>query len=144
VTTNNHYRKLERMYAAAPINDLIPSTLHTAEGRAEVIIPVSPDYFHAARGVHGSLYFKALDDAAFFAASSIIEDVFVLTASFTVQLLRPIAEGELRAVGKLIHPSRRLLTASSELKDHRGRIIATGSGVFLPSKIALTAELGYR
>jgi acyl-coenzyme A thioesterase PaaI-like protein len=41
----------------------------------------------------GSVYFKMLDDAAFFAVNSIVEDVFVYTVSLNVQLLRPVASG---------------------------------------------------
>lgn len=138
-----HYRKLERMYAAAPIHQLIPSQLEVGKGRAEVTIPVSSEYHHAAGAVHGSLYFKALDDAAFFAANSIIEDVFVLTVSFNVQLLRPVEQGEMKASGRLILPARRLLLAEADLTDQKGRIVARGSGTFLPSRIPLSGALGY-
>ncbi len=46
-----------------------------------------------------SVYFKALDDAAFFAANSVVEDVFVLTTNFNIQLLRTVTEGTLIATG---------------------------------------------
>jgi hypothetical protein len=35
---------------------------------------VRPDFFHAAHAVHGSVYFKALDDAAFFAVASLVQE----------------------------------------------------------------------
>jgi acyl-coenzyme A thioesterase PaaI-like protein len=41
-----------------------------------VVLP----HHHSIHAVHGSVYFKALDDAAFFAVNSLVEDVFVLTA----------------------------------------------------------------
>ncbi|MFQ5838918.1 MAG: PaaI family thioesterase [Thermoplasmata archaeon] len=139
-----HFRKLERMYAEAPINEYFMPELHVTEGHAEVVLPVRQDFLHAAGGVHGSVYFKALDDAAFFAVSSLVEDVFVLTVSFTVYLTRPISSGEMRATGKVVHSSQRLFVAESELVDSEGRQIARGSGTFMRSNIALSPALGYR
>src|SRR4051812_23261804 len=83
---DDHYRRLERMYAVAPINRFFEPVLHVTEGRAEISVPVKPEFFHAARAIHGSVYFKALDDAAFFAANSLVTDVFVLTVSFNLHI----------------------------------------------------------
>ncbi|HET7453455.1 MAG TPA: PaaI family thioesterase [Thermoanaerobaculia bacterium] len=138
-----HYRRLERMYAAAPINRFYEPVLRISEGKAELTIPVKPDFFHAANAVHGSVYFKALDDAAFFAANSLVFDVFVLTASFNVYLTRPVSEGELRAAGTVVHRSRNLVVAEAMLTDASNRQIARGSGTFMPSRIALTPGIGY-
>src|SRR5512135_102838 len=140
-----HFRKLERMYhEAAPINQYFRPTLHVLDGAAEVLIPVRSDFFHAAHAVHGSVYFKALDDAAFFAVNSLVRDVFVLTASFNLYLTRPVTEGAMRAAGRVVHRSRTLFLAESELFDADQRLVARGSGSFMRSTVALTAEVGYR
>jgi acyl-coenzyme A thioesterase PaaI-like protein len=89
----DHYQKLERMYRGAPCNEYYRPDIAIARGTAEVSIPVRPQLFHPAGAVHGSAYFKALDDAAFFAVNSLIEDLFVLTVSFNVHLTRPISCG---------------------------------------------------
>src|SRR5215831_3380101 len=89
----DHLRKLEHMYLKAPINAFYSPRISVSQGEAEITIPVKPDFFHAADAVHGSVYFKLLDDAAFFAVNSLIEDYFALTASFTTYLLHPISEG---------------------------------------------------
>ena len=143
VDPEEHHRRLERLYAAAPINRYFEPALRISEGRAEVTIPVKPEFFHAAGAVHGSVYFKALDDAAFFAANSLVFDVFVLTASFNVYLTRPISEGEIRASGIVVHRSTNLIVAESVLLDSGGRQIARGSGTFMRSRIALTPGIGY-
>ena len=80
-------------------------TMCVDEGYAEVVIPVRQDFFHAAGAAHGAVYFKALDDAAFFAVNSLVNDVFVLTVSFNIYLTRPISQGEMKAVGQVIHRS---------------------------------------
>ncbi len=131
------------MYASAPINKYFAPSMHVSEGRAEVIVKVRPDFFHAAHAVHGVLYFKLLDDAAFFAVNSLVHDVFVLTVSFNVYMTRPVSAGELKASGRVVHRARRLLLAESELVNGEGQEVARGSGVFMRSTIALSPELGY-
>lgn len=138
-----HFRKLEHMYALAPINTYFKPTLMVSQGCAEVSIPIRPDFFHAAAAVHGSVYFKAMDDAAFFACNSLRTDFFVLTVTFTVYFLRPVSSGEIRAFGRVIHHSGKLLVADSILTDSDGCEIGRGSGTFMPGKIPLTAEIGY-
>jgi uncharacterized protein (TIGR00369 family) len=139
-----HFRKLERMYAAAPINAFFAPTLRVCEGLAEVAIRIRPDLFHSAQALHGSVYFKALDDAAFFAVNSVVTDVFVLTVSFTIYLVRPVTEGVMTAKGQLVHKTRNVMLAESELRDHQGRQVARGSGSFMRSAIPLSADIGYQ
>jgi len=131
------------MYHAAPINEYYRPTLVVREGEAELEIPIRPEFFHAAAAVHGSVYFKALDDAAFFAVQSLVADVFVLTVSFNIYLTRPVSEGTLRSRASVVHRSRQLFIAEAELLDDRSRSIARGSGSFMKSQIALTPAIGY-
>ena len=141
---DEHFRKLERMFHGAPINRYFAPVLRIIEeGRAELTIPIKPDFFHAANAVHGSVYFKALDDAAFFAANSLVSDVFVLTVSYNLHLTRPISEGEMRASGRVVHRSRNLIIADAELLDSADRQIARGTGTFMRSQIPLSPEIGY-
>jgi len=138
-----HFRKLERLYHGAPINQFYRPALTVSHGAAELVIPVRPEFFHAAHAVHGSVYFKALDDAAFFAVNSLVTDVFVLTASYNLYLTRPVTEGALRAVGRVVHRSRQLFLAEAELFDTEGRQVGRGSGSFMRSTIPLTPDVGY-
>ena len=138
-----HYRKLEHMYLTAPINAFYSPGIGISHGEAEITIPVKPEFFHAAEAVHGSVYFKLLDDAAFFAVNSLIGDYFVLTASFTTYLLRPISEGSMKATGKVVYAGARSFIAESVVVDREGKEIARGSGQFVMSKIKLTADMGY-
>ena len=87
---------------------------------------------------------KGLDDAAFFAVSSVVRDVFVLTASFTVYLTRPVTGGVLRAEGRVTSRSKNLYVAESVLYLEPDRQVARGSGTFMRSQLPLTEELKYR
>jgi uncharacterized protein (TIGR00369 family) len=138
-----HYRRLEAMYRRAPINELYAPTIAVAEGSANIEIPVRESFFHAAHALHGSVYFKMLDDACFFAVNSLVEDVLVLTVSFTTYITRPVREGRLRAEGRAVHSGGSLFLAEAIATTEDGAVVARGNGSFLRSKIALGPELGY-
>lgn len=139
----DHYRKLEHAYVHARINEFYLPTIAIDEGRATIEVDVRPDFWHIASAVHGSVYFKMLDDAAFFAASSMVEDVFVVTASFNLYLIRPVETGRIRSEGRVTSRSRRIILAEADLYDDAGREIARGSGSFMPSRVPLSPEIGY-
>ena len=63
-----HFRKLERMYLSAPVNNQVYKgiTIAISNEKAELSLKIEEKYFHAANAIHGSVYFKMLDDAAFF------------------------------------------------------------------------------
>lgn len=139
-----HWLRLTRMYEQAPCNAHVRPSLAIGQGEAELRIAVRPEFFHAAGAVHGSYYFKALDDAAFFAANSLVEDVFLLTASFTTQLLRPVTDGWLVARGRVVRAGRAMIFAESVLTDEAGVELARGTGVFARSQVKLEDQIGYR
>ena len=141
--SDEHFRKLENMYHAAPINRFYEPRLTIERGRTELSFAARPELHHAAGAVHGSVYFKALDDAAFFAVSSLVEDVFVLTASFHLHLLKPVSLGTLLARGMVVHETKSTFVADAVLVDADGTALARGSGSFVRSKIPLTPAMGY-
>ena len=140
-----HFEKLERMYLGANINSQIfdTTTCKIQKERAEIGLTISPKYFHALGAIHGSVYFKLLDDAAFFAVNSLVEDVFVLTTSFNIHMLRPVNQGKIKAVGMVKFISRNLYVAESTLWNESGQEIGLGVGNFMRSKIPLSEEIGY-
>lgn len=133
------------MYLSAPINTKIYKgiTIDISNEKAEVSLKIGQTFFHAANAIHGSIYFKMLDDAAFFAVNSIVHDVFVYTVSFNTQLLRPVSNGIIRSVGELKFKSNNLFIADSTLFDENNKVIGRGSGNFMKSKIQLTEDIGY-
>ena len=138
-----HFRKLERMYAAAPINQRDSPELTVEDGRAQLSMQVKPHHHHAAGAMHGSIYFKMLDDACFFAANSRVTETFVLTAHFEVNLLRPVSCGEIRACAWVTKEGGRTVRAQGEVRDDSGEVIAKGGGVFVVSEIGLGPACHY-
>lgn len=141
---SEHFRKLEAMYQAAPINRIYEPALEVSKGKAVVTMAVRPEYFHAAGAVHGSVYFKALDDATYFAVSSLVSDCFVVTVSFNTYLLRPVTEGILRAEALVTSTSKNLFVAEAILFGSSDREVARGSGTFMRSRISLEQVKAYK
>lgn len=140
-----HFRALESLYAAAPINQLFDSTLEIPEaGIARIRFTIDPRFFHAAGAAHGTSYFKMLDDAAFYAANSLVTDRFLLTTAFNLLLTKPLREGPVVAEGRWISGQRRVYVAEARLIDASGEEAARGTGTFMRSRIPLAGLPGYR
>jgi uncharacterized protein (TIGR00369 family) len=139
-----HFKKLENMMHSAPMVKLTGARVCINQGEAVITLPVRQDFFHAAGALHGSLYFLALDNAAFFAVNSLVEDVFVLTASLTTYMTRPVTGGTLRAVGKVVSRGRTQFIAESVLYDAEGQEVGRANGIFVKSRTPLSEKIGYR
>ena len=139
-----HFRALENLYRSAPINRLFRSELTIpAPGQSVIEFDVDESQFHAAGAVHGTVYFKMLDDAAFYAANSLVSDRFLLTTAFNLLFTRPIGPGRIRAEGKWISGRRRVFVAESSLIDMDGEEVGRGTGTFMRSSFPLSSLPGY-
>jgi uncharacterized protein (TIGR00369 family) len=139
-----HFRALERLYQTAPINRLFPSRLHiNAPGEARIAFSVEPEHFHAAGAAHGTLYFKMMDDAAFYAVNSLVSDRFVLTTAFNLLFTKPLRPGPITAEGRWLSGKRRIFVAEARLVDGKGEEVGRGTGTFMRSTIPLAALPGY-
>lgn len=142
----DHYNKLQNMYLSGLINrELYDSVqIEVTSEKAEISMQVESKYFHAGNSLHGSVYFKMLDDAAYFAVNSIVLDSFVYTTSFNIQILRPVKIGRIKAVGELKFKSKNLFIADAILYDEKNREVARGSGNFMKSGLILDETIGYK
>jgi uncharacterized protein (TIGR00369 family) len=140
-----HFRALETLYASAPVNRLFQSRLEViGEGRARIRFMVDESVHHAAGAAHGTIYFKMLDDAAFYAANSMVSDRFLLTTAFNLHFTKPVRGGEVIAEGQWISGRRRVFIAEAHLVDSEGEEIGRGTGTFMRSHIPLSSLPGYR
>jgi uncharacterized protein (TIGR00369 family) len=139
-----HWRALESLYRSAPINSLFASDLTiTGEGASSIAFEIDSRCYHAAGAAHGTIYFKMLDDAAFYAANTLVTDRFLLTTSFNLHFSRPVRQGPVIAEGRWISGRRRVLVAEARLVDAEGEEIGRGTGTFMRSRIALSSLDGY-
>lgn len=139
-----HFRALESLYICAPINRLFESRLHILEpGVSRIEFFVDKGFYHAAGAVHGTTYFKMLDDAAFYAANSMVTDNFLLTTAFNLHFTAPLHGGKVIAEGRWISGRRRVFVAEAHLFAEDGEEVGRGTGTFMKSKIALSSLDGY-
>ncbi|MBB6612379.1 PaaI family thioesterase [Pontibacter sp. Tf4] len=142
--TTQHYRQLEKLYHSARIQQFIAGSQLTVQHQtAEITLPVKPDYSHGANAMHGALYFKLLDDAAYFAVASVVQDVFIVTSSFQINLVRPVTGGTIKAVGKVRTIGKNLFVAESTLYNDEGKEVAFGTGQFMKTTQPLSSLQGY-
>jgi uncharacterized protein (TIGR00369 family) len=140
-----HFRGLEALYRAAPINALFRSTIEIAEpGLARIRFDIESGVFHAAGAAHGTVYFKMMDDAAFYACNSLVSDRFLLTTAFNLVFTRPIRSGPVIAEGRWISGKRRVFVGEARLILPDGEEAARGTGTFMRSHIPLSGLDGYR
>ena len=131
-----HYKRAAKMYRYAPVNadDQYHSRVRLNRGVAEVKAPTKVQHCHAAYALHGSTYFKMLDDAAFFAACSMNKEYFTVTTSFTTYITRAVEPSKvpfLRAVGKVTSATTSLIVAESVVMQDDGTEVGRGSGTFM-------------
>ncbi|GAA0265881.1 hypothetical protein GCM10009127_01530 [Alteraurantiacibacter aestuarii] len=114
------------------------------EGLSRITFDVDEAMHHAAGAAHGTIYFKMLDDAAFYAANSLVSDRFLLTTGFNLHFTKPVRHGRVVALGKWVSGKRRVFVAEASLVDEEGDEIGRGTGTFMRSHIALSGLPGYK
>ena len=140
-----HFRALESLYRHAPINGRFRSELEIVEqGFARIRFEVEEHSYHAAGAAHGTLYFKMMDDAAFYACNSLVTDRFLLTTAFNLLFTRPLRAGPVVAEGRWASGRRRVFVGEARLIDASGEEAARGTGTFMRSHIPLSSLDGYR
>lgn len=143
ITLEEHLRKLENLYRVGPFNQAFRPEVTLREGEATVAFAVTPEHFHGGGFLHGAVCFKVLDDAAFFAASSVERETFVVTSGFTLHFTRPVGAGLLRATATVVQRSRSLILVDVVAQDAADRPVARGTASFMPTRQAFASLPGY-
>ena len=79
---NNHLKNLINIYSIAPINKFYKPKMSLSLGESTIEIKIRRKFFHTGQSVHGSVYFKMLDDAAYFASQTHEKEFFLYTVNF--------------------------------------------------------------
>ncbi len=105
-----------------------------ADGRAELLLPIRPEFLNSVGIVHGGVY-ASFGDTGLGAAihSSLPSDRYAVTAEMSSRYLRGAREGVLRCLSKVLHVGR--TTAIAEAEVFLGDALqfkASGTFVVLP------------
>jgi uncharacterized protein (TIGR00369 family) len=104
------------------------------EGYGEVELPLGPQHLNSIGVVHGGVYASLLDVALGHAVSYCTvpgNARYSTTVSLTTTFLQSASAGTLTAVGRVNGIEGRLVTASGEVRDAGGVLLAAGQGSFL-------------
>lgn len=98
-----------------------------------VLRTVPPRWFEGYRGqLHGGVITALLDETIGWACT-LARGRFCVTADLRVRFLRPVGGGtEVVARGRVVEVGERRVTGRGELRDARGRRVATADGAFVP------------
>lgn len=137
--SHDHFQALIALFNAAPINQKIyeSSRLEISEGKAEYFLSIESQYFHGGGALHGSVYFKMLDDSAYFAAASHEKEFFMVTKSYEIDFLRPVKVERLKAIAEVQNEQGREITVEARLFNEQEKLVGKGRGVFVPTSMRL-------
>ena len=101
-------------------------------GVATLSLNVRPDLMQNNGVVHGGALASLIDSATAFAIISLLEpSEKVTTVDLTLSFLRPVTEGRLRAVAKVIRAGRRLISVSAEVFNQDGKLVTTALSTYI-------------
>ena len=108
--------------------------LEKGGGRVLIRLDPLPEHLNSWQGVHGGVLMTMLDVAMAQAARSVqthapTDRAGVATIEMKTSFVRP-AEGELRAVGTLLHRTSTLAFCEASVFDDGGRLCAHATGTF--------------
>jgi uncharacterized protein (TIGR00369 family) len=132
--------------ARVPFVDSLGITLHGfGDGRSELRCDLTERHLNTWDVAHGGVVMTMLDVAMAMAArSGHASGQGVATIEMKTSFMRP-AEGQLRALGTLMHATSTMAFCSAELFDDSGKLCASASGTFkylraLPSRSGLKTQ----
>lgn len=142
---NEHYKKLENLYTKVNIGQFYDTTqMSVRHEQAEISLQITPKYHMGLGLTHGSVYFRLLDDACFYACMSLEEETHLLTSRFSIEFLKPVISGKVTAKGKITHKLKKGYQAEAALYNDKNELIAYGSGHFAKTKMLLADIEAYK
>ncbi len=139
-----HIDRLTRCCSNASITRFLKAQIVVEKpGVARVSVPFHPDLTQNSDFLHGAILFEAADTAGFVAANSLEETYSVLTVDYHINFMRPVQREGIYAVGEVIQSGKTLMVVRSLVYTDSGKLVASGQGTYLVTKILLTDLPGY-
>lgn len=130
------FAQLERIHKAlgsVPFAQLLGLKLDDiGPGRATMALEVRMDLTQNLGVVHGGAIASLIDTATAFAILSLLSpEERVTTVDLTISYLRPVTDGRMRAVAKVVRAGRRLFVVSAEVLDGAGNLVSTALSTYI-------------
>ncbi len=127
-------QELSQEYLIHPMHKDLDLSIDIGVGKVSLVLMVQPNILNLVGIMHGSYYFKLMDDACFFAALSLKKSKFVATANFTIHYFRPASSGRLIAEAHVLEHFGKRYVCECVIKDEEGKKYGCGSGLFVEPK----------
>lgn len=129
-------KRAEAMLAAKPDGWMATLGARIAEaepGRVVLELPVGPQHRHGEGVVQGGVITQIADAAMGITLATLQEDgMWNTTVELKINFLRPVIEGRLRAIGRVVEMKQTLFFSEADVIDEKGRLVARASSTCMP------------
>jgi uncharacterized protein (TIGR00369 family) len=129
-------KRAEALLAAKPDGWMATLGARIAEaepGRVVVELPVGPQHRHGEGVVQGGVITQIADAAMGITLATLQEDgMWNTTIELKINFLRPVIEGRLRAIGRVVEMKQTLMFSEADVIDEKGRLVARASSTCMP------------
>jgi len=102
-------------------------------GRVVLELETGPQHRHGGGVVQGGVITQIADAAMGMSLGTLQEDgLWNTTIELKINFLRPVIEGRLRAIGRVIEMKQTLYFSEADVVDEKGRLIARASSTCMP------------
>jgi len=102
-------------------------------GRVVLELEAGPQHRHGGGVVQGGVITQIADAAMGMSLATLQEDgMWNTTIELKINFLRPVVDGRLRAVGRVVEMKQTLLFSEADVLDERGRLVARASSTCMP------------
>lgn len=128
-----HIERLSSALNSVPFAKLLGIELEEIDsGIATLAFDIKPELKQNHGVVHGGAIASLIDSATAFAIISLLTPTeHATTVDLTISYLRPLTEGRVRAIARVLRSGKRLIVVSAELFDEGGTLAATALSTYI-------------
>jgi uncharacterized protein (TIGR00369 family) len=131
--TATQLRRIQKAIGTVPFARLLGIELdEISRGTATLGLTVRKELKQNHGVVHGGAIASLIDTATAFAILSLLDPrEKVTTVDLTISYLRPLTEGRITAIAKVVRAGRRLFVVSAEVYDSAGKLTTTALSTYI-------------
>ncbi len=124
--------KAQEFFSKVPFNQLIGMELKDLkDGEATINLTVRAEIRQPHGLLHGGVTASLIDTAMAFAViTKLTKEEKASTIDLNVHYLRPVTEGEIFCVAKVVKPGKRIFTVSAEVFNEEKKLVATALSTY--------------
>lgn len=132
----NNFKRAEALLAARPdgwMETLGARIVEAEPGRVVLELVAGPQHRHGGGVVQGGVITQIADAAMGMSLATLQQDgLWNTTIELKINFIRPVVEGRLRAIGRVVEMRQTLLFSEADVVDDRDRLVARASSTCMP------------